>query len=428
MPKTVALIAALDTRGPEAAYLRDRIRKSGIRTLVIDAGVSGEPAFKPDVDRKAFFAAGGFDPGALRAKGDQGEAVAAASRSAEALLPRLYAKKQIHGAIALGGAAALRALPLGVPKILVTDSPIEARALAGAADAFTIVSPVVLEGLNRATRSILANAANAVAGMVRGPAAPRAPQRPLVALSCSDDTAPCVRAARKVLEDRGCECLVFRADGEGGRAMERLIDEGFFAGVCDITLSEWADELAGGAFPAGPARLDAAARKGVPQIVSAGALDRIRFDPRHDVPAPYRERLARPLGPDATGVRTSVEESVRLGEILAKKVNAANGPVRLILPLKGISALDRDGQPFNDPFARRALFDSIQANLDLGKVELVELDHHINDPAFGEALAKGLLAMMGPQAKPKPAKRAGRAPRKRPARPRPSRAAAARRR
>jgi uncharacterized protein (UPF0261 family) len=413
MTKTVALIASLDTQGAEAAFLRDRIRRSGVRTLVIDAGAGGEPAFKPDVDRKALLAAGGLAPEAPDAKGDRSAADAAAAKAAESLLPKLFAKKQVHGAIALAGAAgaaALRALPLGVPKVLVTDSP--GGDPAGAGDACTLVSAVAFEGLNRATRAVLANAAHAIAGMVRGAAAARPPERPLVVLSFTDDTAPCARAARRLLEDRGLECLAFRADGAGGRALERLVEEGRPAGVCDIALTEWADELAGGAFSAGPSRLEAAARKGVPQVVSAGALDRIRFDPRHAVPGPYQDRAARLQAPGATLVRTTVEENVRLGEILAKKLNAAAGPARVILPLQGLSALDREGQPFNDPAARRALYDSIQANLDLGKVELVELDHHINDPAFGEALARGLLDLMGPAVKPAAAKKA-----KAPARP-----------
>jgi uncharacterized protein (UPF0261 family) len=412
MSRTIALLAALDAAGPGAAFVRDHIRKHGVRVLVIDAGATDGPAFKPDIDRKAFYAAAGLEIEAIRAMEDRAEAVAAAVKAAETLLPRLLARKQIHGAIALGGdadvavgAAGLRALPLGIPKVLVATQPSAATA---PIDACLVGCPTGFGGVNRISRTLLAHAANAIAGMVRGPVAPRAGRdRPLVALTVIDDTAPCAEAARRLLEARGFECLRFRADGNGGRTMDRLASEGHLAGLCDLTAVEWTSALAGGPDPARPG---VPPDRRLPRIVSTGGLDRLRFGPPETVPEPFRTRPLRPGGPSGTLVRTTREESLRLGEILAQHVNATAGPTRVILPLRGLSALDGEGRPFDDPDARRALYDAIQANLDLGSVELVELDHHLNDTAFGEALAKALLGLMGPAARPAKAAKPKRVP------------------
>ncbi len=402
MSRIVALLAALDAAGPEAAFVRDHIRRHGVRVLVIDAGATGAPACRADIDRKAFYAAAGLEIGAIRAMEDRAEAVAAAVKAAEILLPRLLVRKQIHGAIALGGdadaavgAAGLRALPLGIPKVLVAARPATGTA---PIDACLVGCPTGFGGVNRISRTLLAHAAGAIAGMVRGPAAPRAGrERPLIALTVIDDTAPCAEAARRLLEARGFECLRFRADGDGGRTMDRLASEGHLAGVCDLTTTEWTSALADGPDPARPG---VPSGRRLPRIVSAGGLDRLRFGPPEAVPDPFRGRPLRPEGPSGTLVRTTREENLRLGELLARHVNATTGPTRVILPLRGLSALDGEGRPFDDPDARRALYDAIQANLDLGSVELVELDHHLNDTAFGEALAKALLGLIGPIAKP----------------------------
>ncbi len=407
MPKTAAVVVALDTHGAEAAFVRDHLRRNGLRVLVVDAGTAGEPAFRPDVDRRSLFAAAGLQVDAIRAMGDRAEAAVATTSALGALLPRLLAARKIHGVIALAGdalgdaaEAALRALPLGTPRILVVTRPSDSTPPDAASDTLRLVCPAGLTGLNRLSRPVLANAANAVAGMVRGPAAPRAArERPLVALTAIADTAPCVDAACRRLESDGFDCLVFRADGHGGCAMDQLAVSGHFAGICDVTVSEWADALAGARRPAGGGRPAATAAPGVPRIVSAGGLDRIAFGSPDTVPEAFRDRPLYHRAPDTTLMRTTREECLRLGETLARAASAMPGRTRLILPLRGLSALDREGQPFDGPAARRALFDAIQANLDLGKVELVELDLHLNDPAFGEALAKALLELLGPIAK-----------------------------
>jgi uncharacterized protein (UPF0261 family) len=381
MPKTVALIAALDVHGPEAAFLRDRLRKHGLRPLVIDAGLSDKPAFKPDIPRRAFHAEG------------------------RSLLARLRTAKRIHGALALAGpsvgAETLAGLPVGVPKVLVTGpGGSDARALAGAGDLCVVHGLVDAPFPNRVATGVLSAAADALAGLLRGPAAPRAPGRPLVALTAADPASPAVAAARAALATGGFDCLLFPADGIGGRAMERLAADGVLAGVCDLTTAEWADELAGGAGAAGPGRLEGAAARGLPQVVSVGGIDAVRLVPGAPLPDAGPERRLHAAGPGRTLRRTTVAECVRLGEILARKVSATTGRARICLPLRGLSALDGEGRPFDDPAARRALFDSVQANLDLGKVELAELDLHADDAAFGEAMAKGLLEMMAAKTRP----------------------------
>jgi uncharacterized protein (UPF0261 family) len=222
-----------------------------------------------------------------------------------------------------------------------------------------------------------------------------AEQKPLVAASMFGVTTPCVDRVRERIESAGFEVLVFHAVGSGGRSMESLIADGFVAGVADVTTTEWCDELVGGVLSAGPTRLDAAARTGVPQVVSLGALDMVNFGPRETVPEQFRDRHLYVHNPQVTLMRTTPGECRQLGGIIARKLNAATGPTTLFIPLRGVSMIDAEGMPFHDPAADAALFDALRANLDRSKVELVELDNNINDPAFAEAMADRLLRMLG---------------------------------
>jgi uncharacterized protein (UPF0261 family) len=205
-------------------------------------------------------------------------------------------------------------------------------------------------------------------------------------------TTPCVQYARSILEAAGYEVLVFHATGNGGQAMESLIREGLIAGVLDITTTELADELVGGILSAGPTRLTAAGEIGIPQVVSVGGLDMVNFGPRDTVPAKFADRKFHVHNASVTLMRTTPEENARLGEEIAKKLAAAKGPTVLMLPLQGVSAIDRPGQPFNDPAARAALYDAIRSQC--GSVERIELDRHINDAEFAEAAARKLLQML----------------------------------
>jgi uncharacterized protein (UPF0261 family) len=271
----------------------------------------------------------------------------------------------------------------------------------GDKDICMLNSVVDIAGLNRISRRILTEAAAAMAGMVQSrlPDGDRGGDRPLIAATMFGVTTPCVQHARSILEEAGFEVLVFHATGNGGQAMESLIDEGLIAGVLDITTTELADELVGGVLSAGPDRLTAAGRRGVPQVISVGALDMVNFggyksgaelpDGANDR---FRERKFYKHNPSVTLMRTTPEENAQLGAEIARKAAAARGPTAIMLPLRGVSAIDAEGKPFEDKKARAALFEAIRGGA--GSVELHELDLHINDPPFAEAAAKRLLEMI----------------------------------
>lgn len=397
----VHLIATLDTKGSEAGYVRDRLRELGIAVQVVDAGCMGEPAIAADVTREAVFAAAGTSLAAARARGDRGAAVEDAARGCEALVREAHAKGQLEGVIALGGSAgtsigtrAMRALPIGVPKVMVsTLASGNTRGFVADKDITMVNSIVDILGLNRISRVVLDGAAHALAGMVRHrrPAHAGA-DRPLVAATMFGVTTKCVEAARKVLEAAGYEVLVFHATGNGGQAMESLIRDGAFAGVLDVTTTELADELVGGVLSAGPDRLTAAARCGTPQVVSVGALDMVNFFGADTVPARFQGRRFHRHNANVTLMRTTPEENAKLGTEIGTKVATSRGPAAVLLPALGVSALDAPGQPFEDAEARAELYSAIRASC--GTVPCETLDLHINDERFATALAHRLLALM----------------------------------
>ena len=337
----------------------------------------------------------------MRQNADRGQAVTTAAAGAARLARDAHAKNDVAGVLALGGSAgttigtaAMKALPLGVPKVMVsTLASGMVRQFVGDKDIFMLNSVVDIAGLNRISRSVLSQAARAMAGLVRyaGPES-EAGDKPLVAATMFGVTTPCVERARQTLERAGCEVLVFHATGNGGQAMESLIDEGLIAGVLDITTTELADDHVGGFLSAGPDRLTAAGRAGIPQVVSTGALDMVNFYAPESVPAAFTDRMFYRHNANVTLMRTTPEESARIGAEIARKLAAARGPVSVLLPGRGVSAIDKDGQPFDDPVARRALHDAIRAGL--REPEVRELDLHINDPEFADAAAHRLLEMM----------------------------------
>jgi uncharacterized protein (UPF0261 family) len=397
---TILVIGTLDTKAEEIAYIRDLVNARGHRALVMDAGVQ-PPAWEPDIPAARVAVAGGDTLAALREAADRARAVEVMCAGAAALAPELLAADSIQGVIAIGGSggtaigtAAMRALPVGLPKVMVsTMASGDIGPYVGVTDITMMYSVVDVAGLNRLSRRILANAAGAVCGMAEQEI-PGAADRPLVAATMFGVTTPCVTRVRERLETAGYEVLVFHATGSGGRAMEALIDGGFLAGVADITTTEWADELIGGVLSAGPDRLGAAARAGIPQVVSVGALDMCNWGPPDTVPAPFADRTFYHHNPQVTLMRTTPAENAELGRILAERLNAATGPVALYLPLRGVSMIDAEGMPFHDPDADAALFEAVRANVDRTKIELVELDLHVNDEAFADAMADRLLAML----------------------------------
>ncbi|MBA4068212.1 MAG: hypothetical protein C0501_31825 [Isosphaera sp.] len=405
---SVLLIGTLDTKGAEFAHVRDRLRAAGVAVTVADCGVVGPPAFAPDVSRDEVFSAAGADAAAVKAAADRGKAVALAADGAAKLAAELHRQGKLSGVMGLGGSAgttigtaAMRAVPVGVPKLMVsTLASGQVRHYVGTRDVMMLHSVVDIAGLNRISRAVLDNAAAAMAGMVTarraGSVSDRssAPDKPVVAATMFGVTTPCVEAARKQLEAAGYEVLVFHATGTGGRTMEGLVRDGLVAGVLDITTTELADELAGGILTAGPDRLTAAALKGVPQVISVGALDMVNFGPPDTVPARYDGRRFHRHNPTVTLMRTTPEEMDRLGREIAHKASAAAGPTAVVLPLRGVSAVDAAGGPFWWPEADAALFQSVR-NWVAPNVEVVELDLHLNDPGFAAACVAVLLRFLG---------------------------------
>jgi len=391
------LLGAFDTKGAEYSFVKQCLETRGLKTLLIDVGVLNPPVIQPDIAREQVVP----HLAELVAQQDRGAAVAAMSRGAAELLPNLYAAKRFDGVLALGGTggtsvacAAMRALPLGVPKVMVsTVASSDVSAYVGVKDIVMFPSIVDVSGINRISREVFARAAGAIAGMVETVVPPGA-DKPLIAASMFGNTTACVEAAKKILEAAGYEVLVFHATGTGGRTMESLIEAGLITGVLDITTTEWADELAGGVFRAGPTRLEAAARHGVPAIVTPGCLDMVNFWAPPTVPAKYKDRKFYPHNPNVTLMRTTPEECRRLGEILAEKLNLSTGPVTVLIPLKGISVIAAPGGPFHWPEADAALFEALKKSL-RPDIPVVELDCHINDEPFARRCAEALLAHLG---------------------------------
>jgi uncharacterized protein (UPF0261 family) len=293
----------------------------------------------------------------------------------------------------------MRALPFGIPKLMVsTLASGQVRQYVGVRDIFMLNSVVDISGLNRISRTVLANAAAAMIGMVRGQESgirgQGAEGKSILAATMFGVTTPCVEAGRAILESAGFEVLVFHATGTGGMTMESFINDGLVQGVLDITTTELADELVGGVLTAGRDRLTAAGQKGIPQVVSLGALDMVNFGPPETVPEKFRGRRFYQHNPSVTLMRTTPEENDRLGKEIAEKASAARGPTAVLVPLRGVSAIDREGQPFWWPEADQALFQSLR-NWISPQVKLLDLDLHFNDPNFARAAAETLLQFVG---------------------------------
>lgn len=396
---TVVLLGTLDTKGIEYDYLRKQVQASGCDTLLIDAGVQGGPLAAPDISRAEVAQAAGADVAQLAAAGDRGVAVETMARGATAIVLDLFSQGRLQGVLGMGGSGgsslisqAMRALPVGVPKVLVsTLASGDTRPYVGAVDLTMMYAVVDIAGLNRISERILGNAAAAIGAMAHAyaTAPPSANARPLIGASMFGVTTPCVTAARAALEERGYEVLVFHATGAGGQSMEALARGGFLAGVLDVTTTELADELVGGVLSAGPTRLEAAGSVGLPQVVAPGALDMVNFGPLETVPERFRTRTLYKHNATVTLMRTTVEENAELGHLIARKLNQALGPVALFLPLRGVSLIDVEGAPFYDADADRAFIESLRADLE-EHIEVHEFDMDINDSRFAQAMASRL--------------------------------------
>jgi uncharacterized protein (UPF0261 family) len=405
----VVLVGTLDTKGRELAFARDQLRGQGLETIVIDAGTLGPPVIEPDLTREELARLAGMTPPST---GDRGQAVAWAAEAVARVIGDLHAAGRVDGVFGLGGSAgtviatsAMRVLPFGLPKVMVsTLASGQVRPFVGGSD-IAMFHPVVdLAGLNRFTKTALSNAAHALAGMVRAPkVAEEGEARQVIAATMFGVTTPCVDRAREVLEAQGFEVLVFHATGIGGRSMESLIESGLVDGVLDLTTTELADELVGGILSAGPERLRAAVRRGVPQVVSVGALDMVNFGPRGTVPGRFADRRFHQHNESVTLMRTTTEENAKLGEFIGRALREARSDVVVMLPHGGVSALDAPGMPFHDPEADAALFRAIHEALDdHPNVTVVDRPHHINDPTFALQAALALRLLMSPDPEKSP--------------------------
>ncbi|GIO42193.1 Tm-1-like ATP-binding domain-containing protein [Paenibacillus apis] len=398
--KTVAIVGTFDSKGREFLYLKELFTEIGLNTLTLHTGTF-EPAFVPDVSNEEIAAEAGENLRELVARKDRACATAAMAKGTEKIVLRLYQEGKFQGIISLGGSGgtsiitpAMRALPIGVPKIVVsTMASGNTEQYVGTSDVILMPSIVDVAGLNSISTRIFSNAVFAMAGMLEHEIT-KVEKKPLVAATMFGVTTPCIETAKAYLEERGYEVLVFHATGTGGRTMEDLVRSGYFQGVLDLTTTEWCDELFGGVLNAGPNRCEAAGLCGVPQVVSVGACDMVNFGPIDTVPECYKHRNLYRHNPTVTLMRTTVEENQAVGEKLAEKLNLAKGESVLVLPLKGVSMIDAEGQPFYGPEENKALFDALRTNLNRSKVELCEWDAHINDDSFALAAAKKLIAMM----------------------------------
>lgn len=398
--KTIAVIGTLDTKGKESKYLKEQIEEQGLKAFCIHSGIF-DPQFQPEISNDRVAAAAGERIEELAARRDRATAMDVMARGLERLLPQLYEEGCFDGVISIGGSGgtslatpAMRALPLGVPKVMVsTMASGDVSPYVGTSDIVMIPSVVDAEGLNQVSMRIFSNAVNAVVGMVSQYRKIPESGRPLLAATMFGVTTPCIKAAKEYLEAHGYDVLVFHATGAGGRTMEALIQAGFIRGVLDITTTEWCDELYGGVLNAGPHRLEAAALRGIPQVVSVGALDMVNFGPYDTVPERYRDRLLYKHNPTVTLMRTTAAENEGLGKKLAEKLNLAKGNTVLMLPLKGVSAIDAEGQPFYGPEEDKVLFDTLRQGIG-SQITLKELDCHINDTEFAVAAAKELIRLL----------------------------------
>ena len=402
MSGTVLLVGALDTKGAEYAFVKDLIEAAGLQTLVVDFGVMGQPAFDPDVSRAEVAAAAGGDLAYLASGTHKDEAMRTMAQGLASVVERLYGEGRFDGILGMGGSggtsiatAAMRTLPVGVPKVMVsTVGGGDVSVYAGSKDITFMPSVVDVAGINRLSRAIYANAAGAIAGMVKTEAEATADERPLIAASMFGNTTAAVDHARGLLEAEGYEVLVFHATGSGGRTMEDLIRDGYIAGCLDMTTTELADEICDGVFSAGPDRVQAAPRQGVPTVIVPGCVDMANFGGIETVPDHYRERNLYQWNPEVTLLRTNEEENRQMGAMLAAAANAGQaGQVSVLVPLGGVSMLDSEGDRFWDPDADNACFDALKNDL-RADIPLTEMDANINDPEFAGKAVDLLLEML----------------------------------
>ena len=401
MPKTVVLVATLDTKGAEARYLKEQIEKHGVHTLVVDGGVLGQPQWEAQVSREEVARLGGSTLSQVQALQHEGKAMEVMIRGAARVVQELHQAGRLDGIISLGGSmgtslgtGAMRALPFGVPKLMIsTMASRDTHPYVGTKDIAMLYSVADIAGLNRMTRRVLANAAGAIVGMVQAEPQQAEDSRPLIAISNLGTTEGCARRARASLEERGYETIVFHTVGAGGRALEECVQEGLIDAVLDISIHEVVDILFDGDYDAGQDRLEAAGRMGIPQVVAPGSIDFIACGDPAKLPERYQDRKMHVHNPAICCVRANADELKATGRVVAEKLNQARGPVAVVIPRLGFSSFDQEGGVFWDPETDRVFAPALKASL-RSEIEVIEVEAHINDPLFAETVVEVLDGLM----------------------------------
>jgi uncharacterized protein (UPF0261 family) len=403
MDRSVYAVATMDTKGHELEFVAEQLRAAGVAVVTVDVGTMSPPVVHPDVDRASVADHHPTIAGRKAAmdETDRGRVTAAMSEALEGFLWREHECGRVAGVIGIGGSGgtalitpAMRALPIGLPKLMVsTVASGNTAPYVGMSDLMMMYPVVDIAGLNAVSRRVLGNAAASMAGMVLHPLAPGTDQ-PTLGMTMFGVTTPCVTAVREALEALGFDCLVFHATGTGGRSMEKLVEAGLIGGVLDITTTEVADEVVGGILPAGEHRFEAILRTKIPYVLSLGALDMVNFGARATVPERFRDRRLHAHNAQVTLMRTTPEENRQFARWIADRLNRAEAPFRILIPERGVSAIDAPGQPFFDPQADAALFDELEAAVRPGPGRSIRrLPLHINDPAFAQALVDEFLTL-----------------------------------
>ena len=399
MPRVYA-VATMDTKGIEIAFVAERIRACGVEVVTVDVGTKDVPTFAPDITRQQLVAS--LSGENVLGLTDRGAAVTAMSAALVEFLKSEHAAGRLSGVIGIGGGGgtalitpAMRALPVGVPKLMVsTMASGNVGPYVDCSDLTMMYSVVDVAGINSVSRRVLANAAHAIAGMVQH-SLPSVAEKPTVGMTMFGVTTPCVDAVRKSLEARGYDCLVFHATGSGDRAMENLVRSGLIQGVIDVTTTAVADEVVGGVLACGPHRFDAILEAHIPYVLSVGALDMVNFGAKETVPPKFAERTLHVHNAQVTLMRTSPDENRQFAQWIANKLNRSTAPLALLIPELGVSTIDAPGQPFHDPAADAALFDELTRTIQQTEQRQIKrLPLHINDPKFAAELVDEIFSLV----------------------------------
>jgi len=392
MEKTILLLGTMDTKGFEFEYVREKIMGQGHRAIVVDAGILGNPLLEPDISHDEVAQATGTSIQDIIAQGKEGVAIELMTRGAINIVQGLYNSGKINGILSLGGTmgtslatAVMRSLPIGIPKVMVsTVASSDTRPYIDNKDITMIPSVADIVGLNSLTKRVLAIAAGAVTGMVTADTGPIHSEKPVIGLSLHGDLMPCVNSSKAILEGKGYEVIVFAATGSGGKTLEELIEQDVINGVFDLVAHEIVCHIFGGFCDAGPSRLEAAGKKGIPQLIVPGKVDILSFSAMQGVPQKFEGRKPWMHNPDLGVIRLNKEEMTLVGEAMAEKLNKAIGPTAVIIPRRGLSDYGKGWEKFYDAEADFTFFNILKKRLKTG-IKIVEVDLHINDKLFAES-------------------------------------------